>query len=229
MTTSDSCSSFLFVSYLTSFVSFFYTDSSVCLVAAPRFLFSLVLVVLWIVWPASTLPPQPAYFCSAEIGKPDFKLGVIESQKKTTLYVTDPLTALFKDGHQLNIRDIFADQLQYKVTYRKNKSTGKKVHISKTNLIELTDLDKGESYCFSVQAYIPSRGVNKQLGELSLPKCSSVDNPSIFEVYSVGVIAAAIFLILLLIGIIIAIAVVCCKWRKKALRKDKEGVPLWDV
>ncbi|XP_069388020.1 tissue factor-like isoform X1 [Paralichthys olivaceus] len=171
-------------------------------------------------------------FCpckDTEIGKPDFKLGVIESQKKTTLYVTDPLTALFKDGHQLNIRDIFADQLQYKVTYRKNKSTGKKVHISKTNLIELTDLDKGESYCFSVQAYIPSRGVNKQLGELSLPKCSSVDNPSIFEVYSVGVIAAAIFLILLLIGIIIAIAVVCCKWRKKALRKDKEGVPLWDV
>ncbi|XP_069387845.1 tissue factor-like [Paralichthys olivaceus] len=88
-----------------------------------------------------TSTPRFCPYKDTEIGKPDFKLEVIESQKKTTLYVTDPLTALFKDGHQLNIRDIFADQLHYKVTYRKNKSTGKKVHISKTNLIELTDLD----------------------------------------------------------------------------------------
>lgn len=61
----------------------------------------------------------------ADIGKPDFKLEVSEDKKKTTLFITDPLTALFKDGRQLNIRDIFSDQLMYKVTYRKNKSTGK--------------------------------------------------------------------------------------------------------
>lgn len=61
----------------------------------------------------------------ADIGKPDFKLEVSADNKKTSLFVTDPLTALFKDGRQLNIRDIFSDQLMYKVTYRKNKSTGK--------------------------------------------------------------------------------------------------------
>ncbi|XP_062235366.1 coagulation factor IIIa [Platichthys flesus] len=172
------------------------------------------------------------WFCpykDTDIGKPNFKLEVNEDKKKTTLYVTDPLTALFKDGQQLNIRDIFADQLQYKVTYRKNKSTGKRVYYSKSNIIELPRLDKDESYCFNVQAYIPSRTIDKQLGELSQPQCSQNNNPSIFEVYSAGVIAAAIFLILLLIGIIIAIAVVCCKQRKKAQRGEKEGVPLRDV
>ncbi|XP_034427727.1 coagulation factor IIIa [Hippoglossus hippoglossus] len=176
-----------------------------------------------------TSSPRFCPYKDTDIGRPNFKLEVREDKKKTTLYVTDPLTAVFKDGHQLNIRDIFADQLQYKVTYRKNKSTGKRVYNSKTNIIELPDLDKDESYCFNVQAYIPSRTGDKQLGELSQTQCSEDDNQSIFEVYSVGVIAAAIFLILLLIGIIIAIAVICCKRRKNALRGEKEGVPLRDV
>lgn len=51
------------------------------------------------------------------------KLG--EDQRTVLLYVTDPVTALFKDGRQLSIRDVFAEQLQYRVTYRKNKSSGK--------------------------------------------------------------------------------------------------------
>ncbi|XP_034006133.1 coagulation factor IIIa [Trematomus bernacchii] len=129
-------------------------------------------------------------FCPSkdtEIGRPDFKLT--KDKKKTTLYVSDPITALFKDGHQQTIRDIFSDQLQYKVTYRRNKSTGKKVLYSKSNVIEVKDLDQGESYCFNVQAYIPSRDTDKQLGEMSQTQCTKDDNQSIFEVYSIGVIA----------------------------------------
>ena len=56
-----------------------------------------------------------------------------------------------------------------------------RVYNSKTNIIELPDLDKSESYCFNVQAYIPSRAVDKQLGELSQIQCSEDYNPSIFE------------------------------------------------
>ncbi|KAK5849742.1 hypothetical protein PBY51_014051 [Eleginops maclovinus] len=174
----------------------------------------------------NTASPRFCPYKDTEIGRPDFKLQVSEDKKKTTLYVSDPLTAIFKDGHQQTIRDIFSDQLQYKVTYRRNKSTGKKVSISKSNVIELTDLDRGESYCFNVQAYIPSRDTDKQLGEMSQTQCSNDDSQSIFEVYSIGVIAAAIFLILLLIGFIIAITVVCWNRRKKALQKEKEEVPL---
>ncbi|XP_061621188.1 coagulation factor IIIa isoform X3 [Phyllopteryx taeniolatus] len=178
-------------------------------------------------------PPHPVHqlfdlLPSADIGRPDFKLEVSNNKKKTTLHVTDPLTALFKDDHQLNIRDIFLEKLHYKVTYRRNKSSGKKVFISKTSIIELTDLDQGESYCFNVQAFIPSRNVNKQLGELSQTQCSDDDKHSIFEVYSVGVIATAILLILVLI-IITVVAIVCCRRKKTTLKTEKEGVPLQSV
>ncbi|XP_008303090.1 coagulation factor III, tissue factor a [Stegastes partitus] len=172
-----------------------------------------------------TSSPRFCPYEDTDIGKPDFKLKVSEDKKKTTLYVTDPLTALFKDGQQLNIRDIFSEQLQYRVTYRRNKSTGKKVYTSKTNEIELSDLDRGESYCFNVQAYIPSRHTDKQLGEMSQTQCSNDDNASIFKVYSISVIACAIFLILLLIGIVVAVTVVCCK-RKRKSQHEKDGLPL---
>lgn len=52
---------------------------------------------------------------------------------------------------------------------------------SKTSVIELTNLDRGESYCFYVQAYIPSRSIDKQLGEPSQTQCSNDDGNSIFE------------------------------------------------
>ncbi|KAM9333101.1 coagulation factor III, tissue factor a [Pholidichthys leucotaenia] len=163
-------------------------------------------------------------FCpykDTDIGRPDFTLWVSEDKKKTTLNVTDPLTALFKDSHQQNIRDIFTDKLFYRVTYRRNKSTGKKVLDSKSNIIELKDLDRGESYCFNVQAFIPSRSIDKQLGEMSQTRCSSDEDQSITEVYSFPVIACGVFLVLLLIGIVVAVTVVCC--RRRARQKDKKG------
>ena len=39
-------------------------------------------------------------------------------------------------------------------------------------MIELKKLDRGESYCFEVQAYIPSRKPGKQLGAQSQTQCS---------------------------------------------------------
>lgn len=47
-----------------------------------------------------------------------------------------------------------------------------KEHISKTNVIQLSSLDQGESYCFSIQAYIPSRSISRQLGKQSQFQCS---------------------------------------------------------
>jgi len=42
-------------------------------------------------------------------------------------------------------------------------------------------LDEGQSYCFSVAAYIPSRKGDKMLGEWSLPKCSAQEHKTLFE------------------------------------------------
>ncbi|XP_060920463.1 coagulation factor IIIa [Labrus mixtus] len=177
-----------------------------------------------------TRSPRFCPYQDTDIGKPEFKLTVSEDKRTTTLYVTDPLTAIFKDDRQLNIRDIYSDQLQYFVTYRKNKSTGKKDKTSKSNVIEITGLDRGESYCFNVQAFIPSRNGDKDKGELSITQCTN-DDQSFFKVYSVGVIAAAIFLILLLIGLIVAVTVVCYKCREKApkTRNEESESPLRDV
>lgn len=56
-----------------------------------------------------------------------------------------------------------------------------KEKISKSSIIELTDLDRGESYCFYVQAFLPFRAQDKQHGEISNIQCSSEESPSLFE------------------------------------------------
>lgn len=56
-----------------------------------------------------------------------------------------------------------------------------KVKISTSSQIELTDLDRGESYCFTVQVVIPSRSTNKQLGESSQVQCSPAGGISFFN------------------------------------------------
>ncbi|KAM4543392.1 tissue factor-like isoform 2-T2 [Fundulus diaphanus] len=89
-----------------------------------------------------TTSPRFCPYQDTEIGRPDFNLSVNEDKKTITLSVTDPPTALFKDDRQQNIRDIFSDELQYKVMYRKKKSTGTKTYLSKSSVIEMTDLDK---------------------------------------------------------------------------------------
>uniref|UniRef100_A0A673WPY5 Tissue factor n=1 Tax=Salmo trutta TaxID=8032 RepID=A0A673WPY5_SALTR len=108
------------------------------------------------------------------IGRPEFKLEMSKDKRKITLYVEDPLTALFNEqNQQRTIRDVFADELQYKVTFGKATSTGKKTKISASN--------PGVSYCFNMQAYIPSRSTDKQLGELSQRQCSPGNDKSVFE------------------------------------------------
>ncbi|KAL7887339.1 hypothetical protein AOLI_G00050600 [Acnodon oligacanthus] len=159
------------------------------------------------------------------IGKPEFNIRVSDDQRKITLYITDVPTAIFGEKKQrLTIRDIFKDDLQYKISYRKAKSTGKKEKFSAGSEIELTDLEKGKSYCFNVQAYILSRSPGKQLGELSNVQCSPEEATSIFEEYSLTVIALAILAIIVIIAVVIAVIVLCWRRRQKqrALRKGSD-------
>ncbi|XP_061569581.1 coagulation factor IIIa [Cololabis saira] len=167
-------------------------------------------------------------FCpykETDIGRPDFELRMSEDKSLTTLVVSDPLTALFSDRRQLNVRDVFGEKLQYKVTYRKNRSTGTKVQTSPSSLIQLQNLDPGESYCFSVQAFIPDRTGEKQLSEMSSTKCSHDDHQSLFKVYSLGSIVGGVLLLLLLVGGAIGVGVFCCR-RRRSQRAGKEAVPL---
>lgn len=164
------------------------------------------------------------------IGSPEFKITVNEEQRKITLYVKDTPTAVLNEQKErMTIRNIFKDDLQYKVIYRKAKSSGKKEKFSASSEIELTDLDRGESYCFNVQAYIRSRPIDKQLGELSHVQCSPKRDKSIFEEYSLAVIAGAILSIIVIISVVIAVIVLCYKRQQRAKNKAKERVPLRHV
>lgn len=168
-------------------------------------------------------------FCpykDTQIGRPDVKAEVSEDKKKITLYVKDPLTALFRDQRPLSIRDVFSGELQYKVTYRRAQSTGKKTLVSASSVIDVTDVDQGDSYCFNVQAYIPTRPSERQLGELSHTVCSTEEGKTFFQDYGIGVIALGIVIILGVIAVAVAVTVVCCKRRRNASRSGKEAVPL---
>ncbi|KTG42786.1 hypothetical protein cypCar_00033598 [Cyprinus carpio] len=195
-------------------------------------------------FPHATTEKFSPYYDTA-IGRPEFRIEVSSDKRKTTLHVEDIPTALFVDEKRLNIRDVFMDNLQYKVTYRKAKSTGKVSVVRKgfnlafflsylissketfiPNIIELTDLDRGESYCFYVQAFLPFRAQDKQHGEISNIQCSSEESPSIFEEYGMGVIAGAILITILAITAIIIVIVMCCRQRKRAVNTGKERLPL---
>lgn len=150
------------------------------------------------------------------IGKPDFNFTVSKDGRKITVQVIDPLTALFNaQNQQMSIRDVFGADLEYSVSYSRASSTGKKYETSKTNTIELTKIDKGQSYCLKVQAVIPSREYGKQNGEFSNTKCTPQINNGIFDEYGIGAIAGAIFTILAIIIIVVVVVVVCCKRQQK--------------
>ncbi|XP_023696031.1 tissue factor-like [Paramormyrops kingsleyae] len=158
------------------------------------------------------------------IGRPDFEIKDSEEESKITLHIIDPLSAIYHAERLLNMRDIFKEDLTYRVVYRKAKSTGRKIQTTETNHIEL-EVDRGESYCFSVQAYIPSRSRDMQLGDLSHVKCSEARQPSILDEYGIPVLAGTCFIILLLIIAVCAMIMACCKCCQRA-KEEEKGKPL---
>ncbi|XP_028857113.1 tissue factor-like isoform X3 [Denticeps clupeoides] len=116
-----------------------------------------------------------ARFCpyrDTQIGRPNFSISLSNDNTKVTLHIKDPLTAIKRDGIFLNIRQIFRQDLKYRVLYNKAGQTGKKKKLSQSSMVELASLDKSGSYCFSVAAFIPSRRADRQLGTWSHLRCS---------------------------------------------------------
>ncbi|XP_075472564.1 tissue factor isoform X2 [Ascaphus truei] len=117
------------------------------------------------VFPFSVSPPFVPYE-ETIIGKPG--IGQYKLHKENdTLQVTivDPLTPYrFSNNSLQSIRDIFKDDLRYTVYFWEASSTGKKSATTQSNELVIR-VDKGESYCFYVQATIMSRKVNRESQE----------------------------------------------------------------
>ncbi|XP_017544112.1 coagulation factor IIIb [Pygocentrus nattereri] len=143
------------------------------------------------------------------IGKPEFTIN-LDGNKTIMIHIRDQLTALHKDGKPLTIRDVFRGDLKYKISYNKAGSTGKKEEIVDGDEVVMSKLDKGQSYCFSVAAYIPSRKGDRKLGKWSLPQCSPAGDRSIIEEYGLLTVGTAVLVAVTVLVIVVILTVACC-------------------
>ncbi|NXC61937.1 TF factor, partial [Aleadryas rufinucha] len=146
------------------------------------------------------------------IGKPEVK-EYSQKDSKLNVVFKDPLTPyIFPNGSFQSIRDIFQHNMEYKLYYWKDQSSGKKHVTTKSHTFEVS-VDSGKNYCFYVQAVIPSRRENRN-GQESTVLCTSVGR-SIFNEYGTEVFIIIAVIAVAVITLAIVLPVVLCK-RKKA-------------
>ncbi|XP_040912055.1 tissue factor-like [Toxotes jaculatrix] len=173
-----------------------------------------------------TLSPPFNPFKQTNISAAEFTVEAVET--KVTVNITDPLTGIHQRGKQLSIRDVFKNDLKYKISYHKSGSTGKRDIITDSSLAEVSGLDAGESYCFMVAAYIPSRARAAQLGAWSEQQCTD-GHKNVLQELSLGAWVGAVFILLTVLIIIITVTVLCCRCcqqRNKSLQTSQSSAPV---
>ncbi|XP_028327709.1 tissue factor-like [Gouania willdenowi] len=150
----------------------------------------------------------------------------VQAMDDTTvrLIITDPITAIHQGGKQLSIRDILRNDLKYKINYYKAASTGKREVISDSSIAEVSKLDAGESYCFIVAAFIPSRAKPLQQGAWSTQQCTQGNMQGL----SVGALVGIIFIVLTVVIVTIIVSTLCCRCcqRNKSLQITQTSAPV---
>ncbi|XP_062843525.1 coagulation factor IIIb [Trichomycterus rosablanca] len=164
---------------------------------------------------------QSKRFCpynDTVIGRPEFRMKVDENQT-LTLFIDDQITALYRDGRLLTIRDIFNQDLKYKIIYNRAGSTGTKELVVSSSEVQMVDLDlnEGHSYCFSMAVFIPSRRGTKRLSRWSSRRCSPSHTTGTINEYGLIVMGVAL---LLAVTVLMVTVLSCCRLRRR--QKDSE-------
>uniref|UniRef100_A0A8C3TMS4 Tissue factor n=1 Tax=Catharus ustulatus TaxID=91951 RepID=A0A8C3TMS4_CATUS len=121
------------------------------------------------------------------IGKPEIKNYSQEGSKLNVVF-KDPLTPyIFPNGSFQSIQDIFQHDLEYKLYYWKDQSSGKKDVTTKSHNFEVS-VDSGKNYCFYVQGIIPSRRENRN-GQESVVLCTGAGRNNLDGEYWVVFVA----------------------------------------
>ncbi|XP_021562992.1 tissue factor [Carlito syrichta] len=163
--------------------------------------------------------PEFTPYLETNLGQPAIQ-SFEQAGTKLNVTVQDPRTLVRANGTFLSLRDVFGKELSYTLYYWKASSTGKRT--AKTNTNEfLIDVDKGENYCFNVQAVIPSRKVNQKSAE-SLIECTSKRKSDFREMFFI--IGAVVFVVIILVIILFLSINKCRKARME--RGGKENSPL---
>ncbi|KAI1236663.1 Tissue factor, partial [Lamprotornis superbus] len=153
------------------------------------------------------------------IGKPEIKDYSQEGSKLNVMF-KDPLTPyVFPNGSFQSIQDIFQHDLEYKLYYWKDQSSGKKDVTTKSHNFEVS-VDSGKSYCFYVQGIIPSRRENRN-GQESMVLCTSVGR-NILDEYGTEVFIILAVIAVAVITLAIVLPVVLCKRKKARAVREKE-------
>lgn len=175
-----------------------------------------------------TASPAFCPYKNTIIGQPEFTLKENEAKNKVTVIIKDPITPYRNSNKTFqSIREYFNEDLAYQIYYWKASSTGKKTETTNTNEAEI-NIEKGESYCFSVQPVILSRKDMTKMGHVAPPKCTPSQGHFLNDY---GPALLIVLLVVIVIAIIVTISLcVACKCKKSAEEKKKtENMPLNSV
>ncbi|XP_061696324.1 tissue factor-like isoform X4 [Syngnathoides biaculeatus] len=171
-------------------------------------------------------PPHPGHLLfqllpSGEISAAEFTVEVVE-EGRVSVNIKDPLTSFHKYGKQLTIRDILKHDLQYKISYYKSGNTGKRDIRFNSNRGEVSGLDAGQSYCFMVAAFIPSRSKLYQQGAWSIQQCTP-GQKNVFQELSIGALVGGLFILVIVLIVIITVTVLCCRRRNRTSQMSQSN------
>ncbi|XP_031146908.1 tissue factor-like [Sander lucioperca] len=148
-------------------------------------------------------------YIESNISAAVFTVNIV-NESSVNVSITDPLTSIHRGVNQLSIRDIFKNDLKYKISYHKSGSTGKKDITSDSSTAQVSELEAGLSYCFMVAAFIPSRPIATQQGAWSMRKCTPGDG-NILQELSLGTWVGITFILLTVLIAIVTVTVLCCR------------------
>ncbi|NXR08511.1 TF factor, partial [Semnornis frantzii] len=153
------------------------------------------------------------------VGKPEIR-NYTQKGSRLNIVFEDPLTPYaFPNGSFLSVRDIFQQDLEYKLYYWKDQSSGKKAETSRSHTFEVS-VDSTNNYCFYIQGIVPSRRENRD-GQESLVLCTSVARNTLdeyrAEVFIIIAVVAIAFIILTVV-----LSVILCKCKKAKAAREKE-------
>uniref|UniRef100_A0A8C6YVE1 Tissue factor n=1 Tax=Nothoprocta perdicaria TaxID=30464 RepID=A0A8C6YVE1_NOTPE len=145
------------------------------------------------------------------LGKPEIQ-NYTQKDSKMSIVFKDPLTPyMFPNGSFQSVRDIFKNDLEYKLYYWKDQSSGKKDATTKSNKFEI-NVESTKNYCFYIQGIIPSRSKSRT-GQESMVLCTKYGT----EVF---IILAAVAVAVLALAI--ALPVILCKRKRAKLAREKQ-------
>ncbi|KGL74412.1 Tissue factor, partial [Tinamus guttatus] len=170
---------------------------------------------------------QPPYATSEKftpynqtiLGKPEIQ-NYTQKDSKMSIVFKDPLTPyMFPNGSFQSIRDIFKNDLEYKLYYWKDQSSGKKDAITRSDKFEI-NVENTKNYCFYIQGIIPSRRENRA-GQESMVLCTSVGR-NILDEYGTEVFIIIAVVAIAVLTLAIVLPVILCKRKRAKLAREKQ-------